>query len=232
MAAQITVELLDHMGTDLSVVNAARVSFDKKSVPVGYVGPDENHMRPALHYSDEKLIKYLAKHKHYSPFGHCFGSFRVTCPIFVARQLAKHSYLRINEVSRRYVKNEPEIFYPESWRETALDKKQGSGGALSDNIAHKVTATTLQQCNQAVAHYKTLLEFGVCEEQARMILPANLMTQFWWSGSLDAFARMAVLRCAPDSQQETRTVANLVSSEMERLFPYSWKALVRGEPTS
>ena len=232
MAAQITVELLDSMGTDISVCNAARVSFDKKSEPVGYVGPDENHMRPALHYSDEKLIKYLAAHKHFSPFGHCFASFHVKAPIFVARQLVKHSYLRINEVSRRYVKTEPQIFYPDTWRETAVDKKQGSGGALPDNIADKVTAGTLQQCNEAVAHYKKLLDFGVCEEQARMILPANLMTQFWWSGSLDAWAKMAVLRCAPDAQEETRTVANLVSAEMGRLFPYSWKALVRGEPAS
>ena len=224
--SQITVELLDHMGTDLSVVNAAKVSFNKKSVPVGYIGSDENHMRPALHYSDEKLIKYLATHKHFSPFGHCFATFHVKAPIFVARQLVKHSYLRINEVSRRYVKTEPEIFYPENWRETAVDKKQGSGGTVAEDIAHKVMATTLQQCNQSVAHYKTLLGFGVCEEQARMVLPANLFTEFWWSGSLDAFAKMAVLRCAPDSQKETQIVANLISKDMSRLFPISWRSLI------
>tara|TARA_B110000037_G_C17080442_1_gene489744 strand:- start:894 stop:1631 length:738 start_codon:yes stop_codon:yes gene_type:complete len=224
--SQITVELLDHMGTDLSVVNSARVSFNKKSVPVGYIGSDENNMRPALHYSDEKLIKYLATHKHFSPFGHCFATFHVKAPIFVARQLVKHSYLRINEVSRRYVKTEPEIFYPENWRETAVNKKQGSGGTVAEDIAHKVMATTLQQCNQSVAHYKTLLGFGVCEEQARMVLPANLFTEFWWSGSLDAFAKMAVLRCAPDSQKETQIVANLISKDMSRLFPISWRSLI------
>lgn len=226
MVSQIDVKLLDSMGTDLSVVNAARVSFHKKSEPVGYVGMDESSMRPALHYSDEKLIKYLAAHKHFSPFGHCFASFHVKAPIFVARQLVKHSYLRINEVSRRYVKTEPQIFYPDTWRETAVDKKQGSGGALSDDTAHQVIAGTLQQCNEAVSHYKKLLELGVCEEQARMILPANLMTEFWWSGSLDAFAKMAVLRCASDSQLETQRVAHLISNDMSKLFPISWRSLM------
>ena len=222
--SKISVELLDSMGSDLSCVNAARVSFAKHSKGLGSTGTDGD-MRPILHYSDEKLIKYLAKHKHFSPFGHCFASFRISCPIFVSRQLVKHSYLRINEVSRRYVKSQPDIFYPDWWRQSVKDKKQGSGDRLEDDTANKVIASTLSQCNKAVAHYNYLLELGVCEEQARMVLPANLMTQFWWSGSLDAFARMAVLRCSPDTQQETRSVANLVSHEMSRLYPISWASL-------
>lgn len=222
--SKISVELLDSMGSDLTVVNAARVSFNKQTKAVGWSGTEDD-MRPILHYSDEKLIKYLSMHKHFSPFGHCFASFRISCPIFVARQLVKHSYLRINEVSRRYVKSQPEIFYPDWWRQAVKNKKQGSGDILENDAANKVIYTTLQQCNKAVSQYNYMLELGVCEEQARMVLPANLMTQFWWSGSLDAFAKMCVERCHTAAQQETRTVANLVSNEMSRLYPISWASL-------
>ena len=122
------------MGDDLTVVNAARVSFGKKVEALGYTGADGGTMRPVLHDSDLKLIRYLAKHRHMSPFGHCFVSFHVKAPIFVARQLVKHKFLRWNEISRRYVDNDPEFYVPENWRERADDKKQGSGNGFVNEL--------------------------------------------------------------------------------------------------
>lgn len=229
---KIEVKLLDSMGSDLSVVNAARVSFGKKRDALGFYAhgttmADANI--PIIHDTDKKLIKYLAKHKHTSPFGHCFTSFHVKCPIFVSRQLVKHKYLRINEISRRYVKTEPDIFYPDWWREQAADKKQGSGDRLGDDEANVVLSNIMAHSAKSVMLYNKFLSRGLCEEQARMVLPLNMMTEFWWSGSLDAFANMCVLRCAEDSQQETRTVANSISHEMGKLYPESWAALMKTE---
>ena len=217
----ITATYIDHMGSDLSVVNAARVSFGKKSEYI-YSGVDTNGPpEKALHQRDTKLIKYLAKHRHISPFGHAFASFHVRAPIFVARQLVKHSYLRWNEVSRRYVDDEPEFYKPDVWRGRSADKKQGSEGTItiSDDIVEDLY-------DDAVARYRLLLEIGVAPEQARMILPQSTMTEWHWSGSLDAFASMCHLRCKPDTQYESRLVANQISAEMARLFPVSWESLM------
>ena len=120
----IEVTYIDHMGSDLSVVNAARVSFGKKS---DWMMRVHNGEAKVLQHKDDKLIKYLAKHKHISPFGHAFASFHVKAPVFVARQLVKHKFLRWNEISRRYVDEDPEFYIPENWREKSDDKKQGSG---------------------------------------------------------------------------------------------------------
>jgi len=215
---------IDHMGSDLSVVNAARVSFGKKSQYV-YSGVDTNGPpEKALHQRDVKLIQYLAKHKHISPFGHAFASFHVKAPIFVARQLVKHSYLRWNEVSRRYVDDEPEFFEPRHWRGRSEDKKQGSSGFvhLSDDV--KTGPEFLY--HEAKTLYLEMLEEGVAPEQARMLLPQSMMTEWYWSGSLDAFARMCHLRCKPDTQYESRIVAEQISAEMAKLFPVSWEALM------
>ena len=228
----ITAKLLNWMGSDMTVVNAARVSFDQTSEELGQSGVVGKHMTPVLKDGDKRLIKYLAKHKHLSPFGHCFASFYVSCPIFVARQLVKHSYLRINEVSRRYIKSRPQFYEPEVWRGQAKDKKQGSSGQVDlwNDVDPRnppfATFETFQHYQKLqVELYTSMLEAGVCEEQARMVLPANLITHFYWSGSLDAFAKMANLRCAGDSQYETRLVAQDISTEMAELFPYSWAAL-------
>jgi len=204
----IDVTLIDSMGTDLSVVNAARVSFGKKS--------------DVLKDSDTKLIHYLAKHKHTSPFGHAFASFHVKAPVFVARQLVKHKFLRWNEISRRYVDTEPEFYKPEL-RESVTDKKQGSGYPIYNNTLDGV----IQQSGiEAAKQYKYLLKMGVCEEQARMVLPLNHMTEWYWSGSLDAFADMCNLRRKEDAQYESRLVANSISMDMGWLYPVSWKALM------
>ena len=215
----IEVTYKGHMGNDLTVCNAARVSFGKET-EWDYEESDAYSFKQHLKTKDRKLIQYLAKHKHISPFGHCFASFHIKAPVFVARQLVKHKFLRWNEVSRRYVDSEPQFYVPSVWRGKSADKKQGSEGSItiSDDIVEEVYDDT-------VARYRLLLDIGVCPEQARMILPQSMMTEWYWSGSLDAFADMCKLRCAPDTQAETAEVAWAISLKMEDLFPVSWRAL-------
>lgn len=219
----IEVTLIDHMGSDLSVVNSARVSFGKKSeLEAPFEDCDPSLLR--LKEGDKKLIRYLAEHKHMSPFGHAFASFHVKAPIFVARQLVKHKFLRWNEISRRYVDDEPEFYVPESWRERSEDKKQGSGGP-SEELS-EWTPYYIQNMGGLVSLYQTMLEDGICPEQARMVLPQAQMTEWHWSGSLDAFADMCKLRLKEDTQYESRLVAQGIDQEMKKLFPVSWEALV------
>ena len=222
----IEVTLIDHCGSDLSVVNAARVSFAKESEMESYgdiyTGVIEGYR---LKSSDEKLIKYLAEHRHKSPFNHAFISFRVKAPIFVARQLVKHEYLPWNEVSRRYVTDEPEFYLPTVWRKAADNVKQGSSGEAVDGVQyfpHDPYSATLD----TLRCYGELLEAGVCPEQARMVLPQNMMTEWIWSGTLYAFAKMCVLRLDSHSQRETAEVAQKISSHLYKLFPVSQQYLV------
>jgi len=214
----IEVTYVDHMGSDLSVVNAARVSFGKKSEALGASGVEGQPMTPILNDPDKRLIKYLAKHRHMSPFGHAFASFHVKAPIFVARQLVKHKFLRWNEISRRYVDDEPEFYMPDQWRGRADDKKQGSAGIVEDVRVGDISLTVK-------VLYNSLIERGVCPEQARMVLPQSTMTEWYWSGSLDAFADMCILRCKEDTQLETARAAQCISQAMQNLFPISWEAL-------
>jgi len=221
----IEATYIDHMGSDLSVVNAARVSFGKKSEYI-YSGVDTNGpLEKALHQRDVKLIRYLAKHKHISPFGHAFASFHVKAPIFVARQLVKHKFLRWNEVSRRYTTENIEFYVPDQWRWATPDKKQGSGVIMDKQWSKPVENKYEQLCKGAARTYRRMLELGTCEEQARMVLPQSTMTEWYWSGSLDAFASMCHLRCKPDTQYETRIVAEQIDDEMMKLFPVAWEAL-------
>lgn len=211
--ADIAVEYLDHMGSDLTVVNAARVSFHKEH--------DEFD-----HSTDRGLIKYLARHNHWSPFAHCSATFRVKAPIFVARQLVKHTVgFSWNEVSRRYVDEEPEFYFPEVWRKRAENVKQGSSEEAAD-----VSITVKTDIEQILWCYQTLLDDGVCPEQARMVLPQNTMTEWIWTGTLYAWARMCHLRLDSHTQKETREVAQLVSRTMAELFPVSWEFLMNSEP--
>ena len=217
----IKVTYIDHMGSDLSVVNAARVSFGKKSEALGTSGVEGRPMTPILNDPDKRLIKYLAKHKHMSPFGHAFASFHVKAPIFVARQLVKHKFLRWNEISRRYVDDEPEFYMPNQWRGRADDKKQGSAGVIEG-----IDSTVVESLVKCAKHdYNYLLAKGVSPEQARMVLPQSTMTEWYWSGSLDAFSDMCILRCKEDTQFETRIVADEISACMRDLFPIAWGAL-------
>tara|TARA_R100000951_G_scaffold3859_1_gene4909 strand:+ start:5051 stop:5710 length:660 start_codon:yes stop_codon:yes gene_type:complete len=217
----IKATYIDHMGTDLTVANAARVSFGKTSEM-----EDDLWGPPKLKAKDDKLIRYLAKHKHISPFGHCFASFHIKAPVFVARQLVKHKFLRWNEISRRYVNDEPE-FYKPKLREAAKDKKQGSGGPIILSIQQDEVIRHAHI--EAVKQYKYLLKTGVSEEQARGILPLNHMTEWYWSGSLDAFSDMCNLRCKSDTQAETREVAQQIDRKMIELFPVSWDALTEDD---
>ena len=229
---QITATYIDHMGSDLSVVNAARVSFGKESeweweeCGVKAFG-NESYQR--LSDKDTKLIKYLAKHKHISPFGHAFASFHIKAPIFVARQLVKHKFLRWNEISRRYVDDEPEFYVPEVWRGRSADKKQGSSDVVIDTEDFygfdRMSIAIDSFCEEQRLLYKDMIVCGVAPEQARMVLPQSTMTEWYWSGSLDAFAAMCRLRCASDTQYESRIVADQISEKMKELFPVSWAAL-------
>jgi thymidylate synthase (FAD) len=220
----IEVKLIDVMGNDLTVVNAARVSFGKKV--------------DTFEGKDEGLIQYLAKHKHMSPFGHAFASFHVKAPIFVARQLVKHQYLRWNEISRRYVDSPPEFYIPESWRGRPTDKKQGSSGVVDLNNINTFgeefqggfgEGTLTERLNYKLEDdlevYTLLIKQGVSPEQARTVLPSSLMTEWWWSGSLDAFSNMCNLRCKSDTQYETQLVAMQIDNLMKTKFPVSWLAL-------
>jgi thymidylate synthase (FAD) len=212
----IEVTYIDHMGSDLSVVNAARVSFGKKS---DWLPRIHNGEAKALSAKDCRLIEYLARHNHKSPFNHTFTTFHVKAPVFVARQLVKHEYMPWNEISRRYVDEEPELYEAPIWRGRAEDKKQGSYGEVESN------ANVLYYNKNALMMYKQLLDEGVAPEQARMVLPQSMMTEWYWSGTVFSFAKMCSLRCKDDTQAETRVVADAIDEEMENLYPMSWEAL-------
>ena len=213
------VTLIDKMGTDLTVVNAARVSFGKK--------------KKKFTDADARLINYLARHNHWTPFGHCSLQFHIVAPVFVARQLVKHQVgLVWNEISRRYVDTDPEFYTPETWRLKAEDKKQGSSDEVFYNDAppnnkdnpHRIPSYETI-CENAAEIYKSMLTVGVCPEQARMVLPQSMMTEWYWSGTLMAFSRICNLRCKKDTQKETREVAENINILVEEHFPVSWKAL-------
>lgn len=226
--ANMDVEYLDHMGNDLTVVNAARVSFDKEH--------DEFD-----HKTDRGLIKYLAQHNHWSPFAHCSASFRVKAPIFVARQLMKHTVgFSWNEVSRRYVDNDPEFFIPQVWRKRADNVKQGSSSEEAQGYettdAHGTVFYTYPEAehqelvDHAIKVYKEMRAAGVAPEQARMVLPQSMMTEWIWTGTLYAWARMCALRIDAHTQAETRVIAHNISDHMAEMFPTSWEFLMNTEP--
>ena len=202
----MNVELIDHMGSDLSIVNAARVSFAKVNTEF-----DEK--------SDTRLINYLAKHNHWSPFGHASMQFYIKAPIFVARQLVKHQVgLTWNEVSRRYVDTEVEFYEPTEWRLAAENKKQGS---TEETVKYNISPAHMfaKQC------YENMLNSGIAPEMARMVLPQSMMTEWYWSGTLYAFARVCNLRCKPDAQKETQNVGWGIDKPARKLFPAAWRAL-------
>lgn len=209
--SEIEVSLVDSMGNDLSVVNAARVSFQKIS--------------EKFKEGDIKLINYLAKHKHFSPFNHSFITVRVKAPIFVARQLVKHKFMPWNEVSRRYVDEEPEFYMPEVWRARAENVKQGSSNVAVD-LSWMAIEKTVSDC---LSSYLVMLDEGVCAEQARIVLPQCTMTEWIWSGTLGAFADMLKLRLDPHTQKESRDVAEKIKELVAPLFPVSLAALLENK---
>ena len=205
----MNISLIDKMGNDLTVVNAARVSFSKK--------------KEVFEEKDEKLIKYLAEHNHWSPFGHASMQFLIKAPIFVARQLVKHQVgLVWNEVSRRYVDDTPEFYVPFMWRNRAENKKQGSG---DEEVEYDIT----EFVKQAKELYTDMLKSDIAPEMARMVLPQNMMTEWYWSGTLYAFARVCNLRNKDDTQEETRMITGQMAKHMKVHFPICTRHLLDEE---
>lgn len=215
--AGIEVSLIDHMGNDASVTRAARVSF-------------ANDGKEFDEVKDAKLINYLAKHGHFSPFNHTFITLKVKAPLFIARQLVKHEYMPWNEESRRYVDYEPEFYFPEVYRKSAENVKQGSSEEAVDPehiwLGHEESYEEHGSVQYALNYYNWLLMRGVCAEQARMFLPQNMMVNWYWSGTLKAFAKMLDLRLEAHTQRETQEVAKQAVKLIEPLFPVSLKALL------
>lgn len=230
-------EYINHMGDDLTVVNAARVSFDKESDWA--TGPYPDLPGGELKERDRKLITFLSSHGHWTPFSHPQITLRETVPIFVARQRFKHMVgFTYNEISRRYVDSEPKFYVPETWRKRADNKKQGSSEEIVKQVAlYPETGMRPPQRYQtpqkfyteliehALSVYQRFIDAGIAPEQARMVLPQSMMTSYYVTGSLAAFARAYTLRSAPDSQAEIRELAAQWDSIIRPLFPVSWEAL-------
>jgi thymidylate synthase (FAD) len=220
--APIACELIQHMGSDLTVANAARVSFHKEGDWDWVLDPQLRIEMPKLSERDRKLILYLARHYHWTPFGHVQMTFRIKAPIFLARQLGKHQVGFVwNEVSRRYVDEEPEFWMPETWRARAANAKQGSSRTetIPDAAPFAEAGVTA-----ALNAYDALLSIGVCPEQARMVLPQNMMTEWWWTGSLAGFLRVITLRLDEHSQAECALVAEPIRAALQNVFPVSLSA--------
>lgn len=222
-------ELIDYMGDDISVVNSARVSFDKASEWDHYDEKGNFKENGVLAERNKKLIRYLAKHNHFTPFTHCTITLRETVPIFVARQRFKHVVgFTYNETSRRYVDDAPEFYVPDVWRKRAENVKQGS----SDEGIELQSATKFeyeQLLKWCVDTYQEMLADGVAPEQARMILPQSMMTSYYVTGSLYAFARAYLLRIDAHAQKEIRDLALEWDKIIRPLYPESWSALVDGD---
>lgn len=228
-------ELIDYMGNDLRVVNAARVSFSKESEleypPVcrydcncGEPHWEDYSDQPRLNKSDEKLITYLANHNHWTPFSHVIISIRETVPIFVARQRFKHTVgFSYNEVSRRYVDDKPEFFYPEFWRGKPKNAKQGSSEEVIHWSGKNINYNDLMDL--CLSEYQHAIESGVAPEQARMVLPQSMYTSYYVTGSLAAWARAYNLRSDSHAQLEIQELAQQWNDIIQPLCPASWTAL-------
>jgi thymidylate synthase (FAD) len=220
------VEYIDHMGSDLTVVNAARVSFNKESdwdSEKNWTG----YQSKVLCDKDKKLINYLAKHKHWTPFAHPQITLRIKAPIFVRTQLFKHKVgFTENEISRRYVTFEPEIYTP-FWRSAPTNgAKQGSSDfILDDNLIEKMNLEAEEHNKKSLEFYNKLIANNVAPEQARAVLPQGTYTEWWWTGSLSAFARVYAQRIDAHAQWEVQQYAMGISSIISPFFPYSWEAL-------
>jgi thymidylate synthase (FAD) len=209
-------EYVQSMGSDLTVVNAARVSFDKE----GTLDADG-----CLSYKDEKLIHYLSSHDHFTPFTHCTVTLRETVPIFVARQRFKHTVgFSYNEVSRRYVDETPKFFIPKVWRKRAENKKQGSSEEASE-YTDNYSALYKDYMFDIIDMYEHMIKDGIAPEQARMVLPQSMYTSYYVTGSLAAWARAYKLRSDPHAQAEIQELASIWSTLISPLYPVSWMAL-------
>lgn len=210
--ADMQVDYVDHLGGDINVVNAARVSFAKE-------------VKDFDLEKDTKLINYLAKHNHFTPLAHTSVTIRVKAPIFMARQFVKHQIgLVWNEESRRYIDDEPEFYIPKELRGRPVNAKQGSNGVLENS--ELFSDMIVSESKRCLDLYKRLLDGNVAPEQARMVLPQNTMTNWMWTGSLVAFSRVVKLRVDSHAQQEAQELGLLINNTVKDLYPVSWKALM------
>ncbi|MCL1908339.1 MAG: FAD-dependent thymidylate synthase [Holophagaceae bacterium] len=208
------VRLVDYMGTDLTVVNAARVSFGKR--------------KDSFDGKDAELVSYLAEHEHTAPFRHACLTFHVKAPIFVFRQWMKHRIASdFNEISGRYVEFPPDEFYvPQLFRQQAAINKQGSEGQIPDECHQKALDAYTKACQNSIGQYKALIEMGVCREQARCVLPLALYSEVYWTASLQAVAHFLHLRLDAHAQWEIQQFAMAVRDLTQPLFPVSLAALM------
>ncbi len=227
------VDYISHMGDDLMVVNAARVSMEKQRTEFLLHGDPRI---PEGESGDDRLVKFLAKHNHWTPFSHPQICLRVTVPIFIANQLKRHVVgLTLNEVSRRYVDTPPEFFTPDKWR-ARPDKsiKQGSSDQEIVTLPQNIYGASPKEAydwliRQCLDTYNRFIDAGICPEQARMCLPLSMMTSYYWTGSLAAYARICKQRLDAHAQRETQWVAEQIRDVIAPLFPYSWAALIGGQ---
>ena len=212
------IEYVDHMGTDLTVVNAARVSFNKESEW------DAGHI---LSVKDSKLVKYLADHNHWTPFAHTSITLRIKAPISIRTQLFKHKVgFTENEISRRYVSYEPDLYYPFFRGKPTNGAKQGSEDFIQDpKVKLTIDKIYRDSAESAIESYNDLLDAGGAPEQARFILPQGVYTEWWWTGSLPAYARVYKQRTDPHAQWEVQQYAKSIGEIIESLFPESWSVL-------
>lgn len=223
-------EYINHMGDDLMVVNAAKVSFDKASdwerQHFNPVTREEDVELRVMSEKDERLIAYLARHNHWTPFAHPQITLRMDAPVPIRTQCFKHKQGFVeNEQSRRYISSTPDIHIPDVFR-SAPPKggaKQGSGEKHYKSVYWR--GVYLEQVNRAVHIYEAMIADGVCPEQARFVLPQGARVQWYWTGSLAAYARFYGQRTDPHAQEEVRVLAQMVSEIIVPLFPVSWKAL-------
>lgn len=216
----IKADYIDHLGSDITVVNSARVSFNKETSLASDGSVTDK---------DKKLIAYLAKHHHFTPFTHPQITLRETVPIFVARQRFKHVVgFTYNETSRRYVDDTPELYAPEFWRNRPEGSiKQGSGDHHPQSAYFK--QKYLAQMNQVLDLYEEMIAGGVAPEQARMILPQSMVTSYYVTGSLAAYARLYNQRSDSHAQKEIQELAEQIDQIISKLYPVSWKALTQGD---
>lgn len=209
------VQYVDHMGTDLTVVNAARVSFNKVSTE--------------LTDRDIQLLDYLAEHEHTAPYRHCYVTLRVKAPIFCFRQIMKHRIASdFNEVSGRYVDlNDVDIFVPDTFRLQAKVNKQGSEGELDETNETYALGRYLNACRESINSYNDMIRVGVCREQARCVLPLAMYSEVIWTLSLQSMAHFIRLRTDSHAQKETQEYGHAVSEIGMKLFPNALGTLLR-----
>lgn len=210
--SQLKVSYVQHVGTDITVVNAARISFGGES--------------QTLEDRDKKLIKYLADNEHMSPFEHNVLTVIVECPLYIRSQIHRHRTFSYNEVSRRYTSDNIEFYVPDTVRRQAASNRQASEGELDPISANTAIAIMKVQHEQAMDAYNDMLALGVPREQARGILPQNLMTKFYMTGNLRNWAHFVRLRIDNHAQAEVQDIGKQVLAILEQKFPEATKALL------